>query len=519
MIRIKYLYLKFFLFRKIQKKQMRVSFILLSLFLLIWPFQNCGQKINSASYENNIPTSSSQSSTASSNRAINGQCSTTLNRCLSGNMVDTIDSANQAKWFCQGSNGGTTATCQINLPNPQPASQPTPTPSSQPAPAPLPQPIPLPNPSPAPAPAPTPLPTPTPLPQPAPLPLPQPAPLPLPQPTPVAVNGICSANLNQCLSGLFTDDVDTATQYKWSCKGSNGGSTASCSANKPVTTTVAPTNVPYDFALDLKYPGVNGDVAFDFYAPKDYLNRQNIPVFIWVHGGGWSGGDKSLDRAIAEKIASRGFIVLNLNYTLAPAVSPTIYPTPYIAPTPYTVGVKDILAAVELVKSKANDFHMDLQKISIGGGSAGGHLALMTSAAQATSFNCVVSVAGPTDLVQATAPGSLFPATSWIAKSIFGDNESVLRAQSPLHQVNNIQAKKIFLLHAEKDNLVPVDQARSLYAAASPRFQNNIEMIILNNPLPAGYSYYYAPPEQLTHNLEQSVSIEHANNFLGNKCY
>lgn len=88
-----------------------------------------------------------------------------------------------------------------------------------------------------------------------------------------------------------------------------------------------------------------------------------------------------------------------------------------------------------------------------------------------------------------------------------------------MHQVNNIQAKKIFLLHAEKDNLVPVDQARSFYTAASPLFQSNIEMTILNNPLPAGYSYYYAPPEQLTHNLEQSVSIEHANNFLGNKCY
>lgn len=42
-------------------------------------------------------------------------------------------------------------------------------------------------------------------------------------------NGLCSTTINQCLNGTFTDTTDTATNRLWSCVGSNGGTTASCS--------------------------------------------------------------------------------------------------------------------------------------------------------------------------------------------------------------------------------------------------------------------------------------------------
>lgn len=54
------------------------------------------------------------------------------------------------------------------------------------------------------------------------------------------VNGVCDATHYNCTAGTPAGNdgsMDTATQYKWSCTGSNGGNTASCSENKPVSAT------------------------------------------------------------------------------------------------------------------------------------------------------------------------------------------------------------------------------------------------------------------------------------------
>ncbi|MEO8637464.1 MAG: LamG-like jellyroll fold domain-containing protein [Candidatus Taylorbacteria bacterium] len=62
-----------------------------------------------------------------------------------------------------------------------------------------------------------------------------------------AVNGLCSTTLNQCTSGTFADVTDTSTARLWSCTGSNGGTTASCSETISVvpdtTAPSTPTNL------------------------------------------------------------------------------------------------------------------------------------------------------------------------------------------------------------------------------------------------------------------------------------
>lgn len=52
----------------------------------------------------------------------------------------------------------------------------------------------------------------------------------------ITVNGACGATNNACAAGTWSDQADTSTQYLWSCVGSGGGSTASCSA--PITVAV-----------------------------------------------------------------------------------------------------------------------------------------------------------------------------------------------------------------------------------------------------------------------------------------
>jgi hypothetical protein len=50
---------------------------------------------------------------------------------------------------------------------------------------------------------------------------------------PAKVNGVCSTTLNVCTSGTFVDVNDSTTQYKWNCNGLYGGTTASCTKTIP----------------------------------------------------------------------------------------------------------------------------------------------------------------------------------------------------------------------------------------------------------------------------------------------
>jgi len=53
--------------------------------------------------------------------------------------------------------------------------------------------------------------------------------------TPSPVNGLCGTVVNICTAGISVDIADSATDYRWNCAGTNGGSTASCSLTIPTT--------------------------------------------------------------------------------------------------------------------------------------------------------------------------------------------------------------------------------------------------------------------------------------------
>src|SRR5271167_1403425 len=55
----------------------------------------------------------------------------------------------------------------------------------------------------------------------------------------------------------------------------------------------------------------------DVYAPA---GAKNLPVVVWIHGGGWQAGDKS-DVQIKPKVfVEKGFVFVSTNYRLLPSV-------------------------------------------------------------------------------------------------------------------------------------------------------------------------------------------------------
>lgn len=114
-------------------------------------------------------------------------------------------------------------------------------------------------------------------------------------------------------------------------------------------------------------PGPKGapDVPIRIYRPKDVTGP--MPVFINFHGGGFMLGDLELDHPRSLVMAAKtNAIGIMVDYRLAPE-------------HPFPAAVEDCYASLEWVASHAKALNIDVNKIVIGGGSAGGTLAAAVS--------------------------------------------------------------------------------------------------------------------------------------------
>lgn len=69
----------------------------------------------------------------------------------------------------------------------------------------------------------------------------------------------------------------------------------------------------------------SNDSTLDIYYPS--VTSEPLPVVLWVHGGGWVLGDKEDIADYAVQLAKQGYVVVSMNYALAPD---TKYPTSVI---------------------------------------------------------------------------------------------------------------------------------------------------------------------------------------------
>lgn len=256
------------------------------------------------------------------------------------------------------------------------------------------------------------------------------------------------------------------------------------------------------------YPGTTGaQIPFAMYYPSDYANRRNIPVLIWIHGGGWTGGDYTIDAQTGKDIAELGFVVINANYTLAtinPANSPTNYFEIIPPITHYSAGPDDIKALIKYVVDNVHLMNGDKNNISISGSSAGGHLALhqATRPDNTTQFKCVISMAGPTDLVAARIISN-YPISNYIVGTVFGNSNSVLQSYSAAYNTATLKANKLAIVHQLQDNLVPIDQALQLAAKLKtnkPSVEVTLNYANETNPFPV----FNPTPSQVTHVYDNS---------------
>ena len=117
-------------------------------------------------------------------------------------------------------------------------------------------------------------------------------------------------------------------------------------------------------------PGI-GDLEYraerctlDIAVPQGAAADQKLPVIVWFHGGGLSGGNKFIVREFVE----HGIIVVAVNYRLrTKAKNPDF--------------TEDAAAAVAWTFAHIADYGGDVKRIYVSGHSAGGYLTMMVGMA------------------------------------------------------------------------------------------------------------------------------------------
>lgn len=155
-------------------------------------------------------------------------------------------------------------------------------------------------------------------------------------------------------------------------------------------------------------PGPNGDIPIRIYTPKSVEER--LPAIVFFHGGGWTLGNlESHDVACRQLTNASRCKVIAVDYRLAPE-------------NRFPKGLKDCSAAVQWVFNHAKELQVDVNRIAVGGDSAGGNL----SAAVTLLFkNC----GGPSIWRQIL----IYPATDALRSIQQSPYESIREnAQAPL---------------------------------------------------------------------------------------
>ena len=104
----------------------------------------------------------------------------------------------------------------------------------------------------------------------------------------------------------------------------------------------------------------------DVICPKD-REEKLLPVLFYIHGGGWIAGNKEARRVYCGKFADSGYIVVNIEYELAPEAQ-------------FPVAIGQCIRAVDYILDRAKDYGMDTSRIALGGESAGAFYAAFVAA-------------------------------------------------------------------------------------------------------------------------------------------
>ncbi|MDF7809217.1 alpha/beta fold hydrolase [Pontiellaceae bacterium B12219] len=243
------------------------------------------------------------------------------------------------------------------------------------------------------------------------------------------------------------------------------------------------------------YKTVNGKkLELVYFKPQHLKAGEKAPWMLFVHGGGWRGGNKynilrSAFSGTLKELTENGIACFTIDYRLTKN---------HITAFDSVVDCKD---AARFLLKNASTYDLDPARYGVWGGSAGGHLSLMTALGKnedfpgeaaladfSPNFTCVASYFPLTSLVNPEVlAGSKFEdpeVLRHVLDGLFSEKPELARLLSPTEYLSEA-SPPILLLHGDKDETLSITNSLYMMDVAE---QNgaDVELLEVRN---AGHSF------------------------------
>ncbi|WP_066219960.1 alpha/beta hydrolase fold domain-containing protein [Formosa haliotis] len=268
----------------------------------------------------------------------------------------------------------------------------------------------------------------------------------------------------------------------------------------------------------LVYKTVDGkDLSMTIFYPNPEQMAAKNPWMMYVHGGGWAGGSpyNILKKATLETLRSlldQGVICMAIEYRLAKGET-----NAYDA----VVDAKD---ATRFLLKHAKQYKLDEKQYGIWGGSAGGHLSLVTALGdnadfkgdqELTKFNpkfkCVVSYFPFTSCVNPDLrPGSIFEDGKLFERLLgapLAEKPELAKLLSPTELLKK-NSPPILLIHGDKDTVLPIINSTYMVEVGKEKGAD-VELLTIKNAAHSFHGEGISPSITELNNYATAFVLEH----------
>jgi acetyl esterase/lipase len=222
----------------------------------------------------------------------------------------------------------------------------------------------------------------------------------------------------------------------------------------------------FQIVKDIEYGSDDGiSLKLDIYIPETPIANP-IPAVVFIHGGGWRGGDKYPSRI--STLASHGFFGLSINYRLSGVAQ-------------FPAAIEDAKCAVRWLRANTEKYNVDPGRIGVWGGSAGGHLSMLVGTADentglegdggwegvSSRVQAICSFYGPGDFVSwftgVSSNRTISAEFEFLGGTIL-EKPATYELASPVTHVS-IGDPPLLMIHGILDLVVPYNQSEIMYQA------------------------------------------------------
>lgn len=196
---------------------------------------------------------------------------------------------------------------------------------------------------------------------------------------------------------------------------------------------------------------------------REWKEKESYPLILFIPGAAWHKQEMYNSMLQYARLAERGYVVAAMEYRESDIAK-------------FPAQAEDVGNALEFLKTVAEQFHIDMSCIFIGGNSSGGHTAMMAALLSAhglikelPKISGVIIECGSTDILTCAKDAlppwmKVRPSTVLLGvDKIEGNEELARKASCEMYVTDEAEIPPVLMMHGDADGVVSVENSRILH--------------------------------------------------------